>query len=366
MEKAKISAYQLFVLIVLFELGSALLLPLAIEAKQDAWLAILIGMAGGCCLFFIYYGLYHYYPDILPTEYTQKIIGKFLGRILSFLYILYFMYLAARVLRDFGEMLLIFAYSETPLFVTNSLLIIVIIYTVRKGIEVLARTGELLFVFIGLLAVSGFLLITLSGVIQVTNLQPVLENGMLPVVKTAITQTLYIPFGEIIVFAMIIPYLNRPEKLKRTGLYALGVSGFSLALVMAMNISVLGVSLTARSQFPLLSTIQTIQVEQFLERLDVYFMLTLVIGGFFKIAVFSYAAVTGAANLFNVKEPSRLVYPIGVVILLISMIIASSFSEHIEEGVKVIPLYVHLPFQIIIPTLLLFAAYLKNRNKNLN
>ncbi len=44
MEKAKISASQLFILMVLFELGSALLVPLAIDAKQDAWLAILLGM----------------------------------------------------------------------------------------------------------------------------------------------------------------------------------------------------------------------------------------------------------------------------------------------------------------------------------
>ncbi len=36
MEKAKISAYQLFTLILLFEFGSALVLPLASEAKQDA------------------------------------------------------------------------------------------------------------------------------------------------------------------------------------------------------------------------------------------------------------------------------------------------------------------------------------------
>lgn len=68
MEKAKISAYQLLVLIYLFEIGSTILVPLAIEAKQDAWLAVLIGLAGGCCLFWIYHSLYSYYPDIPLTE----------------------------------------------------------------------------------------------------------------------------------------------------------------------------------------------------------------------------------------------------------------------------------------------------------
>ncbi|PGK31755.1 spore gernimation protein KB, partial [Priestia megaterium] len=69
MEKAKISASQLFILMVLFELGSALLVPLAIRAKQDAWLGILLGMLGSFILFLVYHKLYTYYPSLLPTEY---------------------------------------------------------------------------------------------------------------------------------------------------------------------------------------------------------------------------------------------------------------------------------------------------------
>ena len=42
---------------------------------------------------------------------------------------------------------------------------------------------------------------------------------------------------------------------------------------MALNISVLGVDLTARSQYPLLIIIQSIEVAGFVERLDVFFML---------------------------------------------------------------------------------------------
>ncbi|WP_157723839.1 GerAB/ArcD/ProY family transporter, partial [Domibacillus aminovorans] len=142
MEKAKISAYQLFTLILLFELGSALVLPLASEAKQGAWLAILIAMAGGFCLFFIHYGLYRYYPGLPPTEYMQTLLGSVLRKIIAFLYILYFVYTAAGILRPFGELLVTIAYPDTPIFVINALFILMIIYTVYKGIEVISRTVE--------------------------------------------------------------------------------------------------------------------------------------------------------------------------------------------------------------------------------
>ena len=46
----------------------------------------------------------------------------------------------------------------------------------------------------------------------------------------AFTETLYFPFGEIIVFLMIFPYLNQSEKVRKIGLGAMGVSGLFLAL----------------------------------------------------------------------------------------------------------------------------------------
>ncbi|PLT35800.1 GerAB/ArcD/ProY family transporter [Bacillus sp. V5-8f] len=361
MEQAKISTYQLFVLMFLFQLGSAIVIPLAVGAKQDAWLAVLLGMIVGIVPFFIYYGLYQYYPNMLPTGYVEKIVGKVLGRVLSLLYILYFSYLTARVLRDFGEMLLSFAYMETPLFLANALLMLVVVYTVRKGIEVLARTGELLFAMILLLSNTGLLLIIFSGLIDLNHLKPILEEGFKPVVRVALTETLYVPFGEVVVFAMIFPYLNNPKKAKSAGLLALVLSGAALTIVTVVNISVLGVDLVLRSPFPLLSTIQSIQIANFLERLDVYYMLGSIIGIFFKISIYFYAAVIGTANVFNVKQSSQLAYPIGIVILFLSVSIASNFPEHVQEGLRIVPLLLHLPFQIIIPLLLLIIAFMKRR-----
>lgn len=364
MEKAKISLYQLFVLILLFELGSAILVPLAMDAKQDAWLAILFGLAGGLLLYWVYYRLFLYYPELVPAEYIQKLLGKVLGSFLAFCYIIYFMYIAARVLRDFGEMLLTFAYIETPLFIVNALLILVIIYTVNKGIEVIARTGELFFLFVYFLAIVGFVLIISSGLIDINNLKPMLEDGIQPVVKVFFTQTLYFPFGEVIVFSMIFPYLTNKKKGKRTGVFAMVLSGINLAIIMAINISVLGVDLASRSQFPLLSTIQSIQVAEFLERLEVFFMITAVICIYFKTGLFFYAALSSTAVIFKVKEPSKLTYPFGMVILFMSVTIASSYSEHLQEGLKFVTRFLAPPFFVFIPLLLLGIAFLKNRKKN--
>lgn len=360
MEQAKISASQLFILVVLFEHGSAILLPIGIQAKQDAWVAILLATVSSFLLFLVFYKLYCYYPHLSPIDYMQRIMGSLIGKVFAFLYILYFTYQAARILRDFGEMLLTFAYPETPLFIANTLLLCVIVYTTRKGIEVIARSGELLFVLIYTLAIIGFILVVCSGLIDFNNLQPVLKEGLWSVTKVAIVHTLYFPFAEIIVFLMIFPYLENPKKVKVVGLCALGLSGINLAIIMIMNVSVLGITLTSRSLFPLLSTIQTIQVADFLERLDVFFMMALVINGFFKIMIYFYAAVIGTANLFKIKFSSELSSTLGIIVLFVSMILASNIQEHIYEGTKGLLMSVHLCFQIVVPVLLLIIAFLKN------
>ncbi|MFN2746635.1 MULTISPECIES: GerAB/ArcD/ProY family transporter [Bacillus] len=363
MEKAKISASQLFVLIILFELSSSLLIFPGQSAEQDAWLAILFGTVGGLALFLMHHYFYQVNPDMTPYDTVMQMFGKPIGWTISFLYIIYYSYIAARVLRDFGEMLLTSAYPNTPIVFANGLLIAVCIYTVRKGIEVLARAGELLFGIMFVIAVAGFLLIVFSGLIDPRQLLPILGDGIKPMLNAALTETLYFPFGEIIVFTLIMPYISEPKKVKKAGLWAIAISGAVLSLNVAMNISVLGVDLNMRSRFPLLSTIQTIQVAEFLDRLDVIFMLVLVIGGFFKMSVFMYAVTEGISILFKVKHSSKVVHAVGIVILILSVSIASNISEHVKEGIQFVPLYIHLPMQVIFPAFMCLFVYFKTRKR---
>jgi spore germination protein KB len=362
-EKVKINPSQLFILIILFEMGSALVVALATDAKQDAWIAVLLGMVGGIILFFIYHRLYMFYPEIPLSSYAQKIVGKWFGRIIALMYIIYFIYLAARVLRDFGELLTTTMYSSTPLLIINALMVLTIIYAVQKGFEVIARVGELFFILVYILAVMGFLMVAFSGLIHLQNIQPILENGWMPILKVTLGQTLTFPFGEMVVFTMILPFLTDQKKAKLVGIGGIVLSGINIAITALINVATLGVDLYARSPFPLLNTVGKIQLGNFIERLDVFFMLYLMIGGFFKIAIYFYAAVIGTADIFHFKSKRKMCFPIGIIILFASLTMASNYAEHIKEGLKVVPIFLHYPFQIFIPIMLLVIAYFRNRKK---
>ncbi|MED3562956.1 GerAB/ArcD/ProY family transporter, partial [Bacillus xiapuensis] len=363
MEKIKINATQLFALVVLFEMGSSILFGLGGGAKQDAWIAILFGLTGGLLVFFVYYRLFLFYPDLVLTSYLQKIVGKWPGKTIGLLYISYFIYLAARVLRDFGELLITTIYTTTPLFVINTLLVLTIIYGIHKGLEVIARVAQLYFAIVYFMAIGGFLLIIFSGLIHFEFLKPILENGWKPVIKTSLGETITFPFGEMIVFTMILPFVNEPKKVKFVCVGGMILSGINISITVIITISTIGAELYTRSNFPLLTTVSRIQLANFIERLDVLFMLYLIIGGFFKVSLFFYAAVTGAADIFQFKQKEKLSFPIGLIILFASVTIATTYAEHIKEGLVVIPIYLQWPFQIIIPVSLLIIAFFRNRKK---
>ncbi|MBI0579595.1 GerAB/ArcD/ProY family transporter [Neobacillus cucumis] len=356
----KINGYQLFVLIVLFEMGSAILFAPGSQAKQDAWISVLLGLAGGLLLFHVYYRLYLYYPDMPLTGYIRKITGKWVGTIIGLFYPIYFLYLSARILRDFGELLVTTTYTSTPLFIVNSLMVLTIVYASYKGFEVIARMAELHFYFIYLFAFMGFLMILFSGLIHIGNLQPILENGLTPVLKMFITQTIYFPFGEMVVFTMFLPYINNKKTVKAICLGGMILAGINIVITSVVNISVLGVELFTRSNFPLFSTVGKIQISSFIQRLDPFFLIYLIIAGFFKITLFFYAALIGIVDIFKFDNHRKIIFPAGLIILFLSIQIASNYSEHMLEG-EVITYYLHIPFQIIIPFILLILAYFRNR-----
>ncbi|MGD8191355.1 GerAB/ArcD/ProY family transporter [Brevibacillus ginsengisoli] len=360
MEKAKISIYQLFALIVLFELGTAIVVPLGLAAKQDAWITILLGMLGGICLFLIYGYLHRLYPGILPTSYLQKILGKPLGKAMGLMYIVFFIYAAARDLRDGGEFLQTAMYDQTPLFALNALMILAISYILYKGIEVLGRTGEIYFLLVIFLGVIGGILILSSGIMDLKNLQPVLAKGWSPIIRTTFPDIMMFPFGETICFAMILPYLNKPQWGLKVGVAAMIFSGLILCLITMVEIAVLGAGIAVRTTFPLLTTISKVSIADFLQRLDLIVVLALIINDFFKVAIFFYAVVMATADIFRIQKYQTIVIPLAIIVLMVSLMIASNFPEHLAEG-KVSLKTIFVYFSGIFPLVALVVALVRKR-----
>ncbi|WLD91696.1 GerAB/ArcD/ProY family transporter [Alkalihalobacillus sp. AL-G] len=359
MEKSKISPQQLFSLIVLFELGTALIVPLGVEAKQDAWLAELLGMTGGIVLLLQYYYLYRHYPNLLLTSYIQKIFGKYIGFFIALSYILFFIYGASRDLRESSELFLL-PYSETPMSVLSGIMMILVCYALYQGIEVIARAGEIFFVLVFSMVVLTFFLTIGSNVVRFENLLPVLENGWKPVLTTAFPDRVFFPYGELICFTVIFPYLTKPEYGMKFGMVAMVLSGVILTMTIVIEIAVLGVNGLSIAVFPFLKLVEKLNIAGFVQGLEVIAMIVLIVGDFFKVAVFTYAAVISSTDLFKIKNHRKFVLPIGVMIFITSMVATDNFIEHIQQG-KIVLKSIFPLFEFVIPLLLIIVLSIRRR-----
>ncbi|MGJ7919868.1 GerAB/ArcD/ProY family transporter [Neobacillus sp. LXY-4] len=368
MNQVKISPFQFFCLVFMFELGSSIVVGLGLQAKQDAWLAILLGMANGIPLYLIYYYLFTQYQYISLTSYIQKILGKFLGIPLSFVYILYFFYIASRVLRDFGELMITSTLNETPLLAVNGFMIVIITYGILCGLEVIGRTGEFVFFIMMVLIFFAIASLFSSGLIKLENLAPFLESGWKPVISTVYKQTYTFPFGEMIVFTMILPYLTKPQSGWKVGIYGIVASGVILSFTIALEIAILGVNGVATSPFPLLETISRVEIGDFIQRLDVIVVATLIFGVFLKIMVFFYSGFAGVTEVLKLTKKKHKVIgtlAVSLLILFYSILMAGSFPEHIEIGLEKVPVYLHLPLQTGIPVLLFIITIIRKGLSNI-
>lgn len=350
----KIKAMQFFSLLILFQLGTALVVNLGSQAGRDAWLSILIGMLGGALLFAVYCMLYKLFPDRLPTSYFKMLMGKYVGTFIGVAYIIFFLNKASRDLMDGGLLIISSTLKETPLIVVNLMMILSIAYVLHKGLEVMARTAT---IFLGIVIMLGLLIVMViifSKIIDLNRLLPVLGNGMMPVLQSVLKQNIQFPFAEVICFKMLMPFLDDQKKGIRMGYISILVSGIILSGTAAITVSALGMDIAERSIFPLLSMVGKASISDFIQRTDILVVMILIIGVFFKISVFYYAAIIGIADIFNISY-RKVIYPFAIIILLFSVLITRSYNEHVMTGGRV--LYLMDPiFYAGIPLILLVAA----------
>ncbi len=184
-----------------------------------------------------------------------------------------------------------------------------------------------------------------------------MSQGFKPVLRSAIRERLANPYGEMICFMMFIPCVHKPSQMTRAGYGGILAGGIVLIEVAILNVTVLGTAITERSIFPLLSTFANVQLSEYVQRPDVIVLMSVIIGDFFKVALFFYAAAIAISDIFGLPYRKTLL-SCGVIVLLWSQIETPSLSEHFEFGRQSL-IYIHPLFVYIFPVLFFLLALVR-------
>ncbi|MGN8845911.1 GerAB/ArcD/ProY family transporter [Niallia sp. HCP3S3_B10] len=356
--KEKVSLNQLFNLVIGFNLGSSLIIGIGVDAKQDAWITVLCSSIIGIFITLFYYHFHEILPNKNFSEMIEYILNRPISMLITYIYTIYFFYLATRVIRDFGELVTTFILPITPVEICNFSLIVILTYIIYLGMEVLGRVTEVFTPYaILFLIIMTFLLIG-DGDIKLERITPILATGITPVLDTIFPYELIRPYGQLFTLTFLFSNLPQQKYVRHTLIYSVISSGFWLTIGTLIITTSLGTSIAIRSNFPLVSASRLINIGDFLQRLDAFAVFIIALGVIIKICIFSFAGLKGLEYIF--KIPYRvLVVPTMCILSLYSTFISFDLSDHITESVTVVPYFLSLPLFFLLPSLFMLLAIIK-------
>ncbi|MDQ6420961.1 endospore germination permease [Paenibacillus sp. LHD-117] len=363
----EVTSGQLAKMLYLFSLGSAaLIVPTATVsiAKQDGWITMLLIIPIHYGIVLLYLALMNRFPRLTIGQFSEVIAGKWAGKLIALTYVFFFFVLSTLVLRNMVDFMSKTVLPQTPNWFISGTFMVVIIYGVYLGLETIARTGEMLFVWTVFVLV--IITVSLMNQVHLEFFAPVLGNGWMTPLK-GMYPVLGFPLTECVFLTAILPMVKKTEreKLRKRVFLAVAMSGAISTLIVALLIAVMSPSEVSRSPFAVYEMAKLINIEEILVRVEILFAVIWIGTVFMKLSLCFYTLSILLGQLLGLRAYRPLVFPLGVLIASLSLVIYRNGVHTTTFAMNVWTVY-SVAQGLVLPLLLLLAAYALRKRSSLD
>ncbi|KQX64684.1 MULTISPECIES: GerAB/ArcD/ProY family transporter [unclassified Paenibacillus] len=358
--KTQLSANQIFWLMTTMAVGVALLLTIgqtiAISHK-NAWISMLI--CGGICAWAVYAAakLSQLYPNQSFVEYSQLILGKWLGSFVVLIYFAQWYSVTGVIMRELTNRMNLIM-PHTPSWVIIAGILAVVVYAVSQGIEVIGRCAE----FIGPLIIF---IVFLTLLLSLNNwrteyILPVFKDiPLMPLLKGALPPAAII--GQNVILIMLIKFMPNPKPGISAAVIGTFVASLLVALTTLFVITTFGPHMPAKMWYPYFEIIRVISVVDFIQNVDVIFVVVWLASVFIRLSVIFFAACYGMGQFLKLKNWKNILWFNAPIVFIIALL-----PRNIMESDYYYPKYFTemftLPILILgIPSLLWIIGTLRTK-----
>lgn len=354
----RITTAQAVMFITNFILGAGILtLPRTITEKiktPDSWIAVIISGLFIMVMVLLMVKLCQRYPNETFYQFNQKIVGKWIGSLLSLIVVGYYISLSAFEVRAMAETTRLFLLQGTPTWAIMMPFLWIGLYLVLGGVNSIARMLEIIFP----ITVLFFLLVMFLGnsIFEVDNIRPVLGMGVMPVVKGLTTTSLSYAGFEIIL--IIFMFMKEQNKATKVALLGIGIPLIFYTITVVMVVGSLSVDGVLSQTWPVLTYIRSFEITGLLfERFDSLLLVIWIMQIFATYIVTFFAASLGLAEIFG-KRNHTFIYGLIPVIYFVAMI-----PENINSVFKMGGMIGNFALYLfcIMPIVLLIVSVVKGR-----
>ena len=359
MQKNVISSKQAIYILIMFLLGNSLMYS-GSKAKQDTWIAILIALFLFAPMLMAYARIVSLYPGQGLYEIIMDVFGKIFGRVIILLYVFYAIHLGAMLMRNFASFIQVVAMPETPLVVALVFLFAFSVWMIKSGVETLGRWARFALPVV-VVSVLMTLLVSIRSM-DFTNIEPVAGTSFSLLMGSSFTIFSF-PFAETILFTVLFSSVKAGSNSYK--IYIVGTLIASTIIITAAlrNILVMGFPSLDMYYFSSYATVSVISLGDFFTRIEVLIGLAFLLDLFVKLCVCMFAASMGISKVINVTNYKNLAFPVGLLMITLAAILYAN-SIQMYDWMEIYKFYA-LPFQVILPLLILAGAEIKTRLKKL-
>lgn len=331
LEKDQISSNQLSVLGLLCVVGDmALVYPAAMStaAHQDAWIAGLISIPLGLGIIKLLLVLSKINEKQTIIEMSTQVLGKWIGGAVAVSYLFFFLICCSTYIREVEDFLATQIYEGTPGEVIRLMTVILLVYGLRLGMGTLGRASQVFLPFFVFFLVCLFVL--LLPEIKIGRVQPFLNTPPANFLSSLMFGVFY-PFGEMCVFLMVLPFVKKEKSTNKKLFISLFIGSLGLNIILFLSLTVLGVYFSEHEFYAAYILAQTINIGNFLQRLEALMATAWIISTYFKTVLFFYAFILGSAQVLKLKTYRTLIFPGAFLIFGLSRLISKDIILYIKE-----------------------------------
>ena len=284
-------------------------------AKQDGWISAIIG-----AIYPLYVALLAIYvsgkfPKDNILVLSKRYLGKNIGTILNFLFLLSFFSYIPALITTFGIITRTDAIPMLTSFKIYVVLFFVGAYAASKGIKVLGRIASITFWML-----IGIIIPTIAILKQGSylNISPIFGTGIVNILKGSLACVYDYSLMELIF--LIYPFIKDSSKIKSSALKAVGFTAIIYTWVTFITIYYMGKDIIPKTIWSFFAVTAAVKVE-ILNNFRYIFVAFWLIIAIKSVAIFNYVCVFILEDIKKIRS-KKIVY---VAIAFLAIILAKTY-----------------------------------------
>jgi len=327
------------------------------RAKTSGWIVTTVGAMLAAVGVLIIISLMNRFPDYSLARVSVLLTGPIIGSVFNILLSLFFLVLAAAVLREAAETLVIGILPLTPLSVLIAVMLIVVAYGTYLGIEAVSRTAFLL---------APWLLVPLAAIIlsdiryfDLARLTPIWGTRPAHILWLGVVRSSI--YAEVVAVAFLYPALRRKKPILGGTILSLGLAWFIITAVIVSVVAIGDVGGASRTAFPIYFMARLIHFGRFIQRVEAIFVFLWFFSAALNVTVTFYIANVALSETLHLPNYRPLV-PAMSIILYTAAFLAPSFIAVINFEADVLRVFGGL-ICMGIPLILLIVAVVTRKRQ---